>query len=320
MPLQTPKFWYQKPGLLALLLTPVSWFYRLSTKIDQYFNKKTSYKSSIPVICVGNAIAGGGGKTPTAIALINLIKEEKIVQNPMFLTRGYGGSTKDPVLVDIEKHNIATVGDEALLLVRHAPTIVSSDRKAGIQLAEKNGADLVIMDDGMQNHQLHKNITFLVIDRQIDFGNNKILPAGPLREPIKSVLSKTDAIICIGRPFHSDLPVFESTINPSNTLSPDKKYIAFAGLALPDKFKNTLLDLNINLIDWHPFPDHHPYSSSDIEKLKYQAEQENAILVTTEKDHARLSAEVKNDILALPITLEINDKLGLASFIREQLK
>lgn len=320
MPIKTPKFWYQPRGILSLIFTPLSWLYSIASFIDKKILSGTTYKSIIPVICIGNAITGGGGKTPTAIAIMTIIQQEKIAKNPVFLTRGYGGTTKLPTIVDLEKHDTTNVGDEALLLAQHATTIVSANRKDGAKLAESQGFDLIIMDDGMQNNQLQKDITFLVIDRQIDFGNNKILPAGPLRESLKSALNKTDAIICIGRPFQSDLPVFESTIKPSNTLSADQNYIAFAGLALPDKFKNTLLDININLVGWHPFPDHHQYTSEELEKLQNHATEQNAKLVTTEKDFVRLSAEAQNTITPLPIKLELNDPAGLATFIKERLK
>jgi len=318
MPLRTPKFWYQKPGVLSLMLTPLSWLYRIGAFLDKSL-KNTPYISSIPVICVGNAITGGGGKTPTAIALMKLIKDQNIAKKPVFLTRGYGANNQHARLVDIKADSALHVGDEALLLAQHAKTIVSSNRKTGAKMAEDKGFDLIIMDDGMQNYQLQKNINLLVIDRQIDFGNNKILPAGPLRETLKNVLDKTDAIICIGRPFQSDLPVFESTIKPENKLKADKKYIAFAGLALPEKFKNTLLDLKIKLAGWYEFSDHYQYTNNDIKKLKTDAKDNDANLVTTEKDFVRINNNLRDGIETLPISLEISNPVNLSEFIKEQL-
>ena len=319
MNFKTPKFWHKKWSLLSILLIPVSWLYRLGHRLNMRM-QGTPYTSSLPVICIGNAIAGGSGKTPTVIALIKLIKEKNIVQNPIILTRGYGGENTEPTLVDISKHTAQDVGDEALLLARHAPTIVAQNRAEGAKLAEKHNAELIIMDDGLQNNHLHKDLSFLVVDRQIDFGNNRVLPAGPLREPLTNVLDKVHAIICIGRPFHSDLDVFESAITPTVTIDSTEKYIAFAGLGYPDKFKNTLLDLNINLVEWHPFPDHHAYTEQEILQLKDNAYNQGAKLITTEKDFVRLPTNQQENILTLPITLNFKSDTEITNFLKTELE
>ncbi len=310
MPMRTPQFWYKPRGILSTLLTPLSWLYRLGDKINQAL-KPTPYKSSIPVICVGNATAGGGGKTPTVIALTKILTDKKIT----ILTRGYGGETTEPLIVNLNKHEARHVGDEALLLAQHATTIICRNRAEGAKLAEKDKAEIIIMDDGLQNNSLIKDFTFMVIDRQIDFGNNKIIPAGPLRAPLKETLRKSDAVICIGALLQSDLPVFESTIEPQNNIDENQQYIAFAGLAIPDKFKNTLLDLKAQLIVWYPFPDHHPYTYEDIQNLKAIAAEKNAKLITTEKDFVRLSKDQKENIETLPISLKFSNPDDLKEFI-----
>lgn len=317
MPLKTPEFWYQPTGIKAYSLTPLAWLYQIGHRLYQAFSP-SPYKSSIPVICIGNAVAGGSGKTPTAIAMMNLIKEARLYKNPYFLTRGYGGETKSAFLVNPDKHNIGETGDEAPLLAQTAPTIIAANRADGTKLAEEKDADLIIMDDGIQNNSLHKDLTFLVIDRAVDFGNGKTIPAGPLREPLSRTLPKTDAVICIGRTLQSDKPVFEAKITPKET-SLSGKYIAFAGLGRPKKFLTTLQSMNTDIVDWYEFADHHLYTSYEIEELLKQAAAENAQLITTEKDYIRLPQSLQNSIKTLPIALNFKDKDALITFIKNTL-
>lgn len=319
MPSNTPKFWYKPPGLVSFLLIPLSWLYRSGFFIHQLCNR-TPYRSNVPVICIGNAVAGGSGKTPTVIALTKILKDSLIIKNPYILTRGYGSGITKPTLVDLKKHSAKDIGDEPVLLARHAPTIISPNRADGAKFAESLNADCLIMDDGLQNNQLHKTISFLVIDRQMDFGNGKIIPAGPLRNSLKNTLSKTDSIICIGRPLYNEKPVFRGAIKSTIELDIAKNYIGFAGLGLPDKFKNTLLDLGVNLISWHPFPDHHPYSKKEMTELKTLAEKNNALLITTEKDFVRLDKNLTEGIYTLPIELEFDDVKGIINFIADKLQ
>lgn len=313
---KTPSFWYTHKSLISTLLLPLSWLYQAGHIITQA-RAPRNYISTVPVICVGNAIAGGGGKTPTVISLIQLIKGSGLYKNPYILTRGYGRKTSDALLVDTDIHTVDYVGDEPLLLTRHAPTIVSADRQKGAQLAEKMGADFIIMDDGMLNQSLYQDISFLVVDRQIDFGNNRTIPAGPLREPLKKILDRADAVLTIGRPFDaSDLPVYETALKVDQKPDPNKEYIAFAGIAIPDKFKNSLLDLGYKLKAWFPFPDHHPYSDKDIKRLKKHDGQ----LITTEKDYVRLPSNFKNQVETLPVSIDVKAPENLMDFIKEQLK
>ncbi|HPD83237.1 MAG: tetraacyldisaccharide 4'-kinase [Alphaproteobacteria bacterium] len=314
MNFKTPKFWHKRMSILSILLIPLSWLYRLGHVINMK-RQPPPYHAKIPVICIGNAIAGGSGKTPSVIALVKLIKENNIAQNPFILTRGYGRKTKTPILVDLNKHHANDVGDEALLLGQHSPTIVSSNRADGAKLAEEIGADIIIMDDGLQNNHLHKNINFLVVDRQIDFGNNRVLPAGPLREPLSSILPKIHAILCIGRPFHSDKAVFQSFILPQDGLDLNKNYVAFAGLGYPEKFKNTLLDLKAKLVGWHTFPDHHSYSEQELEDMQDDALNKQAVLITTEKDYARLPESWKKKIINFPIELQFKSPNDIVQFL-----
>ena len=318
MPLKTPKFWYQPFGWKAALLLPFAWLYQCGHRMLQFFRGKP-YKSSIPIICIGNAVAGGGGKTPTAIALITLIKRNKLAENPVFLTRGYGGQKQDAAFVNLSQYNVAQNGDEAYLLAHHAPTIIAKNRAQGAKLAEKEKADLIIMDDGFFNTQLHKGLSFLVIDRTVNFGNGKTIPAGPLREPLSRILPKANAVICIGDPLHSDKPVFTAQIKAEKK---DYKgdYVAFAGLARPKKFLNTLHSLNINIVSFHEFADHHVYSENELNTLLAEAKMKNAALITTEKDHIRLPENLKGDIQTLPITIDFDKPSSILNYLKSHLK
>ena len=316
MPLKTPSFWYAPLGIHAILLTPLSWVYRLGCFIDQNFKKDTSYKAKIPVICIGNAVAGGSGKTPTAIALLKLLE----AKNAHFLLRGYGGSITQATLVDPNKHTAEQVGDEAIMLARYAPAIIASNRAEGAKLAEQNGADIILMDDGLQNNSLHKDLSFLVVDGVSKFGNNKIIPAGPLREPIAKIMSRIDSVIYIGGPLHSDKPVFQASLAPSAKLDTSKKYVAFAGIGRPEKFKATLDALGANIVGWHAFADHHTYSAHEIQSLKNEASTQNTVLITTEKDFVRLSSDMQKDIQTLPIEMAFKQESTLKKFLTTHLR
>lgn len=317
MPLKTPKFWYKPVSFCAYALMPVAWFYQIGHFIFQSFTPK-GYKASIPVICIGNAVSGGSGKTPTALAVMDIIKKNALYKNPYFLTRGYRGEITTPQIVDIQNYNHGEMGDEAYLLAQIAPTIISPNRAKGAKLAEENGADLIIMDDGLQNKSLTKDLTFLVIDRKVDFGNNKTIPAGPLREPLSRILPKTDAIICIGDALMSDKPVFETSIEPK-TKKLEGSFIAFAGLGRPQKFLDTLEKTGANIIGWHEFADHHLYTQFEIDMLLKESLTKKAQLITTEKDWVRLPHTVKGQIKTFPIIIDFKDEDYFVTFLKKYL-
>ncbi len=333
MPLKTPKFWYKKPAdaqdkrLLALLLQPLCIFYQLGHRI-KLFTTKTC-RAPLPIICVGNVTTGGSGKTPICIALSNLIKKYALFTNPYFLTRGYGGN--DPGPRRIKDHDtVQKVGDEPLLLASHSNTIISVNRPCGAKKAHEFGADLVIMDDGLQNLSLHKDLSFLVLDGALGLGNQRTLPAGPLREPFKAALNRSDAIIIIGEDTYGiktlitkNIPIFEANVTPDiekQELPIDASYIAFAGLGTPEKFFNTLRTNGVELTDTIEFADHHPYTIKDVKRLLDRAQSNHANLITTEKDYVRLPKELQKQVYMYPITLQWNDESALVHFIAEKIK
>ena len=255
------------------------------------------YRSRLPVICIGNFTAGGGGKTPTAIAVAKVLKEAG--ERPCFLTRGYGGKTQGPVLA-AKGQSTAEVGDETLLLAVHAPTVVAADRAAGAKLIEGTDATVIVMDDGFQNPQLAKDFSLIVVDAATGLGNGLVMPAGPLRAPLDKQMPRADALLLIGeggktaplaKSFEAaNKPVLKARMTPRG----DARWlgilpvIGFAGIANPKKFYATLSQNGARLTGTRSFPDHHPYSERQAMRLLRWAREWNAMLVTTEKDWVRL--------------------------------
>ncbi|MCB9979360.1 MAG: tetraacyldisaccharide 4'-kinase [Rhodospirillales bacterium] len=327
---RTPGFWYDTKSPRArawtILLTPLSWIYTAGRELHCRISPQPR-RVGIPVLCAGNLTAGGSGKTPLALALFSLIHDQGLADTPFFLTRGYGGSLSGPVRVDPARHDFRAVGDEPLLLARHAPTIISRNRGAGAEFAKTQGADLLILDDGFQNPSLFKDISFLVLDGESGFGNFSLLPAGPLRETPDDAFSRADAFVIVGEDAHAirnrlppGKPVFTAHLNALNPPDPAQRWLAFAGLGRPEKFRTTIQSLGLSLVGWHPFPDHYSYTNQDLEDLISRARALNARLLTTEKDALRLPPDFAAQVAILPVTLEIKEKKAILDFLKESLK
>lgn len=328
MRFKTPKFWYKRANTLgSILLIPLSLLYRAG----HYIKLKTTkqHSAQLPVICIGNVTIGGSGKTPVCLALSNLLTKNNICTTPFFLTRGYGGSETGPRRIE-DHDTVHSVGDEPLLLATHSNTMLSVNRPLGAKKAHDLGADIIIMDDGLQNLSLKKDITFLVIDGTRGLGNQQTLPAGPMREPFSMALKRSDAIIIIGKDVHnlknripSHIPIFSAHIHPSNTgkLSlENKKFIAFAGIGLPEKFYTTLKENEVSILKTHDFPDHHLYKKQEIISLLKHTKKQDARLITTQKDYIRLPKDLQKQIYMYKITLKWDDESALLRFIKEKLK
>ncbi len=312
LPMRAPDFW-QEDGLTARLLTPLGMVYGLlGTMRRRLVTPKTV---SIPVICIGNLTVGGAGKTPTAIAIAKRLTA--MGESPHMLTRGYGGQARGPVLVDPACHDAEEVGDEALLLAMAAPCWVARDRVAGAKAALNAGASVIILDDGFQNPHLAHDFDFVVIDGAVGFGNNRLMPAGPLRETVAAGLARADALVVIGdnrrETIDTALPVLHADLRQAADAPnlKQKPVVAFAGIGRPEKFFETLQTLGAIIVDVHAFPDHYRYKPSEIEEILEQARQVDAVCVTTEKDHVRLPLPLGNYVKKLPIELlfEANDVL-----------
>ena len=306
--MRAPAFWERsEPTLPARLLQPFGFIYGQVTAARM--RQKPKAAAPIPVICVGNFIAGGAGKTPTAIALATHLTA--MGQSPAFLTRGYGGRMAGPHRVERSKDTAADVGDEALLLAGHAPTIVSRDRPAGVALAVETGASVIIMDDGFQNPSLKKDCSLIVIDGAYGIGNGLLIPAGPLRAPVEAQMPEADALVIIGgadeAPGTQKLrtaaqklghPVFEGRAEASCERSlKGQRVLAFAGIGRPEKFFATVTSLGGEVAVAKAFPDHHPFSAEDARALLDVCERDGLLPVTTAKDAVRLYGSRELDAL-----------------------
>ncbi len=264
---------------------------------------------SVPVVCVGNATAGGAGKTPVAIAVASLLKESKVAF--AFISRGYKGRLHGPALVNPALHTADDVGDEPLLLARHGPCWIGKNRLATARRAIAAGAALLILDDGLQDPRLEKTLSLLVIDGAYGFGNRLLLPAGPLRDRKDLAFHKADAVVMIGKDAHNllkdcpkTLPAFHATLRPA---SPEnftrQSYVAFAGIGQPKKFFDMLEALGATLAQTASFPDHHRYRKKDLVSLQHLAKKHGARLITTEKDAVRLPLDFREKTLTLQVSI-----------------
>jgi len=294
--MKAPGFW-RRGGLLPALLTPASWIYRAGAALRAA--TASPYRAPVPVICVGNLVAGGAGKTPVALSLGRALGKRGL--KVAFLSRGYGGRLAGPLRVLPERHRAADVGDEPLLLAETAPTWISRNRAKGAEMAARAGADVIVMDDGFQNPAIAKSGAVLVVDGGFGFGNGRVLPAGPLRESIRGGLARADAVILLGEdrhqlagPLGATLPVLRGRLEPARSAAGlrGERAVAFAGIGRPEKFFETLKDLGVTLLETHAFGDHEPYRGEDLIDLIARAEQEDALLLTTAKDHVRLPEEL----------------------------
>ncbi|HEY0353277.1 MAG TPA: tetraacyldisaccharide 4'-kinase [Enterovirga sp.] len=325
--MKAPDFWWGEPGVAAHALTPLSHVYGA---IAARRMAEPGARAAVPVICVGNVTVGGAGKTPTALALTAMLVE--MGRRPFVLLRGYGGRLPGPVRVEPARHGTTDVGDEALLLARTAPTIVARDRPAGAALAVAEGADVIVMDDGLQNPSLAKDLSLAVFDAAVGVGNGLCLPAGPLRAPLTAQWPRIDAAIVIGDGAPGDavaaqaalrLPVFRAALRADPGVAAalaDEPVLAFAGIGRPAKFFETLRGCGATLAETRAFPDHHPFTAAEIGTLLDLAERRGLRPVTTEKDAVRLAPLAPAEpriagIATLPVRLAFAKPDAMAALV-----
>lgn len=298
---RSPEFW-REDGVLPLLLSPASLLWTAAGRLR--FALARPYRAPVPVICVGNVVAGGAGKTPVALDLAARLSAHVV-------TRGYGGRLAGPVRVGT--HDYRDVGDEALLLARVAPTWIARDRAAGIAEAVEAGAKVVVLDDGFQNPTVAKDLSFLVLD---GLGNGRVIPAGPLREPLADALGRADAVVLMSGEATARCPVLRARLAPVNGEAfAGRKVVAFAGIGRPEKFFATLEAVGAALVERRAFPDHHPYRESELLALARLAERTGALLATTAKDAVRLPPGWRDALAILEVRLAWDDEAALASLL-----
>ena len=330
--MRDPGFWWRKPGLASALLSPVAAIYgAVATSRMMRGGKRVG----VPVLCVGNFTLGGSGKTPAVITIAKMLQDAG--ERVFCLSRGYGGSIGGPTLVDAHAERAAEVGDEALLLARIAPTVVSRDRIAGADLARAQGATVVLMDDGLQNGSIAKDFTLAVIDGRRGLGNGKVFPAGPLRAPLAAQWEHCDALLVVGEAIECgeviagaearSKPALNAKLVPDAaavTALAGKRVLAFAGIGDPEKFFSTLSAAGIDTPRHIAFPDHHRFTTEEAAHLVMQADEGGLELVTTEKDHARLMHDAGLAALCqrahvLPVTLEFETPGEIKALLRGAL-
>ena len=322
--MRPPAFWSKTPSHpLARLLTPAGAAYGRLTAARM---DRPGARAPCPVICIGNFTLGGAGKTPTAICLARMLAE--IGARPAFLSRGYGGNLSGPVLVEPGRHGAEAVGDEPLLLVRHALTVVARDRPSGARLCAEQGAEVIVMDDGLQNPSLAKDLALAVVDAGAGLGNGLTFPAGPLRVPLDRQWPHVGGLVLIGEGTPGErvaeaakargLPVHRSRLVPEAASDlAGRRVVAFAGIGRPEKFFETLRGLGAEIAGTRAFPDHHRFAQTELAELAATAECLDAVLVTTEKDAVRLPRAFAATVTVLKVSLRFEDAAPLRAQLAE---
>jgi tetraacyldisaccharide 4'-kinase len=325
--MKAPDFWYPNDPdarlpLLARALAPLS---RLYARIDTWKRSRIEpARAPVPVICVGNLTVGGAGKTPVVLMLTNMLRRDGF--NPVILTRGYGGVAIGPEQVDLHRHTAEDVGDEALLLAQAAPAIVSANRIEGARMAADLGADIIVMDDGYQNPSLAKDVSLLVVDGEVAFGNGRIFPQGPLRETPEQGCARADAVIIMGGSKKFRLnglcghkPAFRARLVPDaasvRTLK-GRAYFAFAGIGRPAKFFDTARAAGLEVKKTRAYPDHYPLDDETLDVLEKLAAPDDLALLTTAKDAVRLPPESRTGVNVLHVHAEVAEGDKLLDLVR----
>ncbi len=311
--LKAPKFWYKKKDTyLSNSLYPLSLLFRFGTKIRNALSRKGV--SKIPVICIGNIVVGGAGKTPVALKIGSLLKQKGYT--PHFVSKGYGGIETNNTLIK-EWHSAKSVGDESILLSEIAPTWIGQDRNKSFDLAKELGADCIVMDDGFQNPTLQKDFSIIVINGEQGFGNKRVIPSGPLRESISRGISRANLVVIIGEisedvknKIPSTLPLIHANfkITKDNKIYKNQKVTAFAGIAYPEKFFNSLKEQGAIIEREVSYPDHHIFDENDMLNLAEIANVTKSILVTTKKDFVRIPKLYRSLISTLDGEIEFEDE------------
>ncbi len=323
--MRTPGFWRpDRPTPLARVLQPIGALYGAAAARRM---ARPGARAGAPIVCVGNFVAGGAGKTPAAIALARMLIDDG--RRVAFLSRGYGGAKRiEPTRVDPSVHDARTVGDEPLLLARIAPCWVGADRVRSATMAVEAGAQVLLLDDELQNPALVKDLSFAVVDGEQRFGNGLCLPAGPLRAPVEAQAPHVQALIVIGGDEAAATaisaaapgkPVLRAGLEPDAIAAAGligREVVAFAGIARPEKFYATLRRIGARLVATRDFPDHHLYTAREIEALAEEAARRGALLATTEKDRVRLTARQAKAVVTLPVALRFEEP----NAVREMLQ
>ncbi len=294
--ISTPKFWQKKYHLFTILLLPFSFIYYLITHLNK-LNFFFYNNSKIKVVCVGNLFLGGTGKTPLVKKLYDSLKNEK----------------KCCILKKYRQSQI----DEINLLKQDSEIITPRNRVVGLKDASNKGYEIIILDDGMQDYSFKKHISILCIKSDKGFGNEMILPAGPLRETLKSIKKYNIAVINghnnenlnnLLLKYNPSIKIFYSSYKIKNIKElKEKRFIAFSGIADNKSFFNLLKKNNIEILEKIEFKDHHYFSESDMKILIKKGREKNLQLITTDKNYNNINKKYRDKIYYTKLDLEINN-------------
>lgn len=312
MIVKTPNFWWSKKRALRLLLRPFGAVYGLIA--NHNMKKSNNPKIDLPVLCIGNFTLGGAGKTPVAIALA--IEAKKLGLQPGIVSRGYGGQYDNMHIVNAQNDTADKVGDEPLLLARHAQVALSPNRYLGARKLQEIGCNFIIMDDGFQSRRLYMDYALLVVDALRGFGNQAVFPAGPLRAPLRTQLVYTDSVLVVGQGHAMvsvidhlktvKMPLHFGHLIPKSIQDVNaKKFLAFAGIGNPDKFFKSIVELGGIVEKTMVFADHHVFNDKDIDDIIHAAKTDNLLLATTAKDFVRLEASNQNTKLKNLVVFDV---------------
>jgi tetraacyldisaccharide 4'-kinase len=322
--MRPPGFWrHGADGVAARLLAPLG---AITQALTARRVARPGWRAPVPVICVGNATSGGAGKTTVALDLAARLSARGVAVH--VLSRGHGGISVGPVRVDVGRHSAAEVGDEPLLLARVAPTWVARDRAAGARAAVAAGAGLLLLDDGLQNPTLEKSLSLLVIDGASGFGNGRLIPAGPLREPVAAAARRCQAAVLLGEDrtgalaaLPAALPVLRARLVPDAAALALRgaRVVAFAGIAMPEKFFASLDAVGAQVLTRQGFPDHHRFYPAELRTLQRQAAAFEAVLATTPKDAVRLPAALRAEVRVAGVGVAWEDAAALEQVLAASL-
>lgn len=325
--MRAPDFWYARGGgaaaaLAPAALAPAAWIYGCAAAASARI-RAAPQRAPVPVISVGNLTAGGAGKTPVALDITARLAARGAA--PAVVMRGYGAKVKGALRVDPARHSAAHTGDEALLHAAAAPVWVAPDRRAGAEAAAAAGCGVIVLDDGHQNRALEKTLSIVVIDGADGFGNGRLLPAGPLREPVRAGLARADAVVILGGDARGcaalappGAPVLRAEALPDAAARAlcGESCAAFAGIGRPEKVFKTMRAAGLKLVSARAFADHHVYAPAELARMKDAAAAQGARLVTTAKDFVRLPQDARGGVTPFGVRLAWGDEGALDSLLR----
>ena len=308
MKLKKPKFWDSpKISFLAILLYPFSLVFLLFSYLSKI---RSSTKFKIQIICIGNIYIGGTGKTPMALEIFKIT--ESLGKKPAFVKKYY-----------------KYLNDEINILKKNGSTFVNESRKKAIELLIKNKNDLAILDDGFQDFSIKKNISIICFNQKQWIGNGFVIPSGPLREKITAI-KRAHCVIINGEKNieieqeiykeNKEIQIYFSKFKLLDTYKfNDKKIIAFAGIGNPSNFFELLEENKLNLINKFSFPDHYKFSKKELDTLILDSNNQNAVLLTTEKDYYRIDDNYKKKIQFAKVKLEIENREDFIKFLEKNI-